>query len=154
MCTDFEGWSTSEDEDITNFSTPSSAINQRQRRKAPRITEGRYRSDTRSTVESANQKRPVRPKYLTHIDGTLDDVAVQDNPDFQDVSQRPFVPLYMASPEEQSDKRGHGGNRGSDGRGHSRGRGHGRGRGRGHDQSRGRGPVQNSVPLSQGIHPH
>lgn len=104
VCIDFEGWSTSENEDVTNFSTLSSSIDQRQSRKAPGITEGRNRSDTRSTIESANQKRPVRPKYLTRIDGTLTDVAVQDNPAFQDALQKPFVPLYMASPEERLDK--------------------------------------------------
>ena len=150
VCTDFEGWSTSEDEDVTNFSTLSSSIDQRQSRKAPGITEGRNGSDIRSTIESANQKRPVRPKYLTHIDRTLTDVAVQDNPAFQDVLQRPFVPLYMASPEEQLDERGDGGNKG---RGHGRGRGRGRGRDR--SRGRGRGPVQkNSVLPGQAIHPN
>ena len=59
VCTDFEGWSTSEDEDVIKSSTLSSAINQRQRRKASGITEGRYRSNTKSIIESANQKRPV-----------------------------------------------------------------------------------------------
>lgn len=155
VCADFEGWSTSE-EDVTNSSTLSSAIDQGHRRKASGITEGQYRSDTKSTIESTNQKRQVRQNYLTHVDGTLSDVAVQDNPDFQDVSQRPFVPLYMPSPGKQLDKRGDGGD---DDRGHGRDRARGRDRGRGRDQGRGRGrgqgraPVQNSVPPGQVIQP-
>ena len=161
VCTDFEGWSTSEDENVTKSSTLSSATDQRQRRKAPGITEGLYRSDTKSTMESADQKREVQPKYLANINGPLSDGAVQDNPDFQDVSRRPSVPLYMAPPEEQLEERGRGGN---DGRGHHRGHGRGRGRGQGRgrdwNRSRGRGrgrghaPVQNSVPPGQGIYPH
>ena len=147
VCADFEGWSTSEDEDVTNSSTLSLAIDQRQRKKAPGIAEGRYKSDTKSIMENANQKRQVRQKYLTHIDGTLGDVAVQDNPNFQDVLQRPFVPLYMASPEEQLDERG---GRGNDGHG----RGHGRSRGRNRVHGQGRGLVQKSNPPGQGIHPY
>ncbi len=125
----------------------SLAIEQRQRKNAPGIIEARYRSDTNSTTHITNPKRQDRQKYLTHIDGTLSDVAVQDNPDFQDVSQRPFVPLYTASAEEQFGKRDNGGH---DGRGHGRGYGRGHGRGR----SRVRDLVQNSVPPGQGITPH
>ena len=163
VCTEFEGWSTSEDEDIATSSGLSLAISHRQRRNAPGITEERRRSDTKSTMDVAYPKRQARPKYLTHIDGTLSDVAVQDNPDFQDHSETPCVPLYTASAEEQSGKRdeeGHG--RRGNGRGHDRGwnrgrgrlSGRGRNRGRGTDRGQGRGPVQNSLLPDQGTTPH
>jgi len=139
VCTEFEGWSTSEDEDIATSSVLSLAINRRQRKNAPGITKGQYRSGTKSTVDIANPKRQDRPKYFTHIDGTLSDIAVQDNPDFQDLSQRPFVPLYTASAEGQFGKRDEGG---YDGRSHGRGHSRGQNRGRGQNRSRGRGPVQ------------
>ena len=88
LCTEFEGWSTSEDEDIATSSVLSLAISHRPRKNAPRITEGRCRSDTKSTMDVVNPKRQAQSKYLTHIDGTLSNVAVQDNPDFQDHSER------------------------------------------------------------------
>ncbi len=139
VCTEFEGSSTSEDEDIATSSVLSLAINRRQRKNAPGITEGQYRSGTKSTMDIANPKRQDRPKYLTHIDGTLSDIAVQDNPDFQDLSQRPFVPLYTASAEGQFGKRDEGVH---DGRSHGRGHSRGQNRGRGQNRSRGRDPVQ------------
>lgn len=148
VSTEFEGWSTSEDEGIATSSVLSLAISHRQRKNAPGITEGRCRSDTKSTMDVANPKRQARPKYLTHVDGTLSDVAVQDNPAFQDHSERPCVPLYMAPVEEGFGKRGE---EGHDGRGHGRGhdrsrnRGRGRNHGRGRDRGQGRGPVQNSI---------
>ena len=157
VCTEFEGWSTSEDEDIPTSSVLSLAISHRQRKNAPGITEGRCRSDTKSTMDVANPKRQARPKYLTHIDGTLSDVAVQDNPGFQDNSERPSVPFPIGSVEEQFGKRGE---KGHDGRGHGpshdrgRNRGRGRSRGRGRDRGQARGPVQNSILHAQGITPH
>ena len=151
VCTEFEGWSTSEDEDIATSSVSHSAISHRQIN-APRITEGRYGSNTKSTIDIANPKRQAQPKYLTHIDGTLSDVAVQDNPDFQDHSQRPFVPMYMTSAEEMFGKRDEGHYGRDQGQGRNRGRGRDRGQGRG--RGRGRGPVQNSILPGQGITPH
>lgn len=142
VCTEFEGWSTSEDEDIATSSVLSLAISHRPRKNAPRITEGRCRSDTKSTMDVVNPKRQAQSKYLTHIDGTLSDVAVQDNPDFHDHSERPCVPFYMASAEKQFGKRCEG---------HD-----GLGPGRSHDRAwnRGRGPIQNSILHGQRITPN
>ena len=162
VCADFEGWSTSEDEDIATSSVLSSLNSYRQRENAPGITESRHRFNTKSTMDSANPKRRAQPQYLTHIDGTLSGVAVQENPAFQDHSPRPFVPLHMSSAEEQFGKRDGEGHYGrGNGRGHGRGRNRGRGQNRGREnRSRGpdrvqdRGPVQNSVLPGQGITPH
>ncbi|CAF9930024.1 MAG: hypothetical protein ALECFALPRED_004502 [Alectoria fallacina] len=157
VCTDFEGWSSSEDEDIATSSMLSLAISHLQRKTAPGISEGRCRSDTKSTMNVADPKRQARPKYLTHIDGTLSDVALQDNPDFQDHSERPCVPFPIGSVGEHFGKRGEEGHDGrGHGRGHDRGRNRGRGRSRvrGRDRGQGRGPVQNSILHAQGMTPH
>ena len=129
VCAELEGWSTSEDEKVANPSTSSFTVDQRQGGYVPGITQEQDRYDAKSTIERANPKRQGRPEYRTHINGTLSDVAVQDNPDHQDVSQGPSVPSYKSSGRRHVDKKDDGYHDG--GRGLERGRGRGQGRGRG-----------------------
>lgn len=51
----------------------------------------RYKAD----YEAREPHRRDRPAYLTHVDGSFREVAVQDNLNFQGVSQGPFIPSYM-----------------------------------------------------------
>ena len=55
--TEFEGWSTSEDENIATSSVLSLVISYRSRKNTSKITEGRCRSDIKSTMDIVNPKR-------------------------------------------------------------------------------------------------
>lgn len=130
VCAELEGWSTSEDEKVANSSTSSFTVDQRQRGKVPDIIQEQGRYDAKSIIERANPKRQGRPEYRTHIDGTLSDVAVQDNPGHQDVSQGPTVPSYKTSGRRLIGKQDDGYHDGGRGRGRGQGRGRGRRQGR------------------------
>ena len=143
VCTEFEGWSTSEDDDVPEPSTISSKMDRQQEKKGPGISKEPCRSDAKPTMKRANPHRRGRPAYLTHIDGNLDDVPVQYNPNFQDVSQESPVPFLSSSARGNSSNshdEGRGRGRGR-GRGHGHGHGHGRGRGQGRGQGQGQGQV-------------
>lgn len=141
VCAELEGWDTSEDEKTTNSSTSSFTVDQGRREKVPSIVQENYGYEAQSTMEHVSPKRQGRPQYRTHIDGTLSDIAVQDNPYHQDVSQGPSVLSYKTSGQRHISKQPDGDHEGSRGleRGRGRGRGEGRVKGRGQGRGRGRG---------------
>jgi len=55
VCNEFQGWSTSEDEDIADSSTSTLTINGQQGKKAPGIRQRRDRSDTKPMMKRPNR---------------------------------------------------------------------------------------------------
>ncbi|MCJ1473538.1 hypothetical protein MMC13_002189 [Lambiella insularis] len=130
VCTEFDGWNSSEDEDIGKPLTVPSTIVPRQGRKTPIVA----KDGNRLTPKPADPRRR---------DGSLGEVAVQEN------SKTLGLPFHTISAEgqlsrnhdrghdevwnqrrDQNQNRSQSQQRGRDG-GRGRGRGQGRGRGRG-----------------------
>ena len=137
VCAELEGWSTSEDENIKTSPFQSSIIDQSQRKDANPIVIGQYKPNTESTTKRGSLSRQTRPKNTSHIDSVQSDLAVQDDPRFQDPLSRPYGPSNMASAGKQLNDDG-----GRNGRGCRRGRNRGQGRGRNYDRGHGYGKRQ------------
>ncbi|KAI9799430.1 MAG: hypothetical protein M1825_004530 [Sarcosagium campestre] len=142
VCAEFEGWSTSEDDDVADSAVLT--MNQQLGGEAPGPGKERYAFDVKPMIERARLRKEGQPVYRSQTDNTLGDVAVQDNPCHQDVAQGYFTPFDSSSKGNlgSQDTRHHDE---SGGRNRSRGRGGGRdrGRGRGRSQDRRRGHGRN-----------
>ena len=91
-CAEFEGWSSCEDDEIA--APPVMAYNPNRRvEKASNSTKGPRNSNMVKPTERFRPKQ--RPAYRSQLDGALDEIAVQDNPNFQDVCQQPLPPPHI-----------------------------------------------------------
>ena len=116
---ELEGWSTSEDENAGNPPLLSPIADQNQRNKADTVIRGSSKPNTESTPKQRPLRKQARPKNTSHIDSGQSDLAMQDDPRFQDPLSRPYGPPQMASAGKKVDE-----NRGRNGRGGHNGRGH------------------------------
>ena len=138
VCADLEGWSSAEDEDcLPVLSTPPHPIIDLENRvPAPAVDVDPDRPPP-STVyisgKTTSPKTKSQPAYHNYSSGTLGEIAVQDDPKHQDVSQGPYVPFssYLAGLQPKiKDTGGDGGVPRPGGHDRARGRGTG-GRGAG-----------------------
>lgn len=136
VLTDLEGWSTSEDDGIEGSFKLLSVIDQNQEKDTSASTKGQYNSNAKSTMNRRPSKEQNRPKYHSHFNDSQSDLALQDNPLFQDPTLRPYGPSDMAPAGEQFEKRD---DRGDDVRGRGRAPSRGPSRGLGYNRGRGRG---------------
>lgn len=79
MCTELEGWSTSEDEEIAKSSTSSFTVDQRKGGEVPGVIQEQYIYDAKSTIERANPNRQDRPEYRTTWEMNFE--QVESNPE-------------------------------------------------------------------------
>ena len=124
VCAELEGWSTSEDENVQNSPLQSPIVNKNQRKKTNTVISGSTESNKVSIPKKGPLRGQARPRYASHMDSGQSDLAVQDDPRFQDPLTRPYDSSQVASAGEKVDEY-----RGRNGRGHRYGRNRGRGRG-------------------------
>ncbi|CAF9924172.1 hypothetical protein IMSHALPRED_006133 [Imshaugia aleurites] len=97
VCADLEGWSSAEDDD--SLPVPSSrqhpSINLENEVPTPAVDT--YPDRPPSTVSTSGKvtclKTQSRPEFHNYSSGTLGEIAVQDDPKLQDVSQGPYIPF-------------------------------------------------------------
>ncbi|MCJ1462292.1 hypothetical protein MMC07_000892 [Pseudocyphellaria aurata] len=95
VCAELEGWSTSEDEDAKNLPSLPPIVDQIQGKKANPVIRRSSKPNTESTPKQGPVRRQPRPRNTSHMDRGQSDLAVQDNPYFQDPLTRPYGPSQM-----------------------------------------------------------